>query len=267
MAKFCQMCDTKLSFFSCGQLCNECSQDHFVEWQTVKNDIKSLAGFTDERLENLRKFGKIPLIKLYSKLYEEFESDKELDETEIETLNRTQKQFDLTSDEIEYNNRVLPYIYVNNIRKTGKLPVANLNLDVSVNFKKDEVTHFGSFATVGELRSVRVGYQSGSRGVSIRVMKGVSFRAGAHRGHVIKEDRIVDKSQGTLIITNKRLFLVPSAGKKPVNIALNKIHYHRCYEDYLEVNKEGREKSHYFKMQPGAVTISGICLGELAGQA
>ncbi len=56
-----------------------------------------------------------------------------------------------------------------------------------------------------EERVVRREYVGGSRGTSIRVMKGVSFRVGGSRGHSVPIHDIVDLAQGTFIVTTKRV--------------------------------------------------------------
>ena len=263
MAKLCEMCDNKLSLFRRGKLCKECTEENYSEWSIIRNDIQSLENFSENKLMALRKFGKKPLFKLYSKLFQEYESDKELNDKEMENLERVRNGFGLTKDDVYYDDTVLPYVYVNQLRKTGELPVAKITIDTPINLKKDEVPHFATYASLGELKSVRVGYQPGSRGVSIRLMKGVSYRVGSHRGHVIKEDKIVEKSRGALIVSNKRLPLVPIHGNKQVSIPIEKISLYRCSENYLELYKEGREKPYFFSINPGAIEICGICLGEL----
>jgi hypothetical protein len=98
-------------------------------------------------------------------------------------------------------------------------------------------------------------------------MKGVSYRVGAHRGHIVKEDQLVQTSGGHLLITNQRLFLIPAGGNnKAVTIPVEKITFYRCSENALEVYKEGREKGYFFIMMPGDVEICGICLGVLLKQ-
>jgi hypothetical protein len=144
--------------------------------------------------------------------------------------------------------------------------VPKLQLDVPLIFKKGELVHYGSAAVLREDRVVSLGYQGGSQGVSIRIMKGVSYRVGTHRGHIVKENQLVQTSAGVLIITNQRLFLVPTSGNKPLSIPLDKIQFYRCSENALEVYKEGREKGYFFIMQSGAVEIFGICLGALLQQ-
>lgn len=264
MAKFCEMCDEKMGLLARGNICKTCFPN-YDEWAQLKNNISTLQTLSDQQLTVLQKFGKNPLEKLYTALYTEFESDQELDENELDTLDKIQTSFALTTDDVKYNDRVLPYVYVNEFKRLGALPTMSLDqvLGTPLVLKKGEVVHYASRATLDELRSVSLGYQGGSRGVSIRIAKGVTYRVGSHRGHIVKEDRLVKTSEGVLIVTNKRLFLIPEQGKKPVTIPINKIHFYRCSENGLELYKDGREKGYFFSMGFGAVEIFGICLGEL----
>jgi len=94
-------------------------------------------------------------------------------------------------------------------------------------------------------------------------MKVFTNRIGAHRGHIVKDERLVPTSKGTLILTNQRLFLHPAPGFKPASIPLNKILSYNCYQNNLEVYKEGREKGYMFSMNSGAIEVFGICLNFL----
>lgn len=227
------------------------------------NDITPLQSMQDSELSQLRAYGKTPLVRLYSKIYDRLVGDGELDDNEIALLDRIQEKFGLSRDDVAYNENVLPYYYVGYFRRTNQLPVPKLELDSPAMLKKGEVAHYAAQAVLKEMRVVNLGYQGGSHGVSIRIMKGVSYRVGSHRGHIIKEDRLVQTSAGVLLITNQRIFLIPTSGNKPVTIPLGKIQFYRCSENALEVYKEGREKGYFFMMIPGDVEIFGICLGAL----
>jgi hypothetical protein len=83
---------------------------------------------------------------------------------------------------------------------------------------------------------------------------------------MVKEDRLVKTSMGVLIITNQRLFLHPFPGYKPLSIPLNKILSYQCYNNGIEVYKEGREKGYFLSMnKSGSVEVFGLCLGYLLG--
>jgi hypothetical protein len=226
-------------------------------------NIDKLRTMPDPELSRLQAFGRRPLIKLYSRLYEEITRDKELDDNEITLLDRIQRSFGLSREDVGYNERVLPFYYVSYVRRTNELPICKIDSDGSVVLKHDELPHYAAPTILRESRVVNLGYEGGSRGVSIRIVKGVYYKVGAHRGHVVKENQLVQTSAGHLVITNQRLFLVPSSGNKPVTIPLNKIHFYRCSENALEVYKEGREKGFFFILQSGDVEIFGICLSML----
>jgi len=146
----------------------------------------------------------------------------------------------------------------------GKSPSRQKIARMILMFRKGEVVHYDHEATLKEIRTVNLGYKGGSRGVSFRVMKGVYYRVGAHRGHVVKEERLVPTSAGILVVTNKRIILQPAPGYKPVSIPLKKVLSYSCYNNGIEVFKEGREKGYFFSVKDsGAVEIFGICLSFL----
>lgn len=280
MAKFCQKCGKKLSFFARGVLCRDCEIAHKTELARIEaelaaeldkaeKEILATKDVAEQQLELLKKQNKNSLLKLYSKIYDQFESDKELEEQEINTLRKIQEAFNLTNKDVKFDERVRPYIYVNAIRKEGTLPTVNLQIEGGspVVLKKGEVVHFADRSILKELKSVSLGYSGGSHGVSFRIAKGISYRVGAHRGHIVKEDRFVETSRGVLLITNQRLFLHPFAGHKPLNIPLNKILSYQCFNNGIEVYKERREKGYFFAVdKSGSVELFGLCLGHLLGQ-
>jgi len=280
MAKFCQICGKKLSFFSGGTLCKECKDaqeaeiakrkaELSTELSNVQSEILNTKDITEQQIELLKKQDKKSLITLYSKLYEQFEADKELEEDEIKTLKKIQDAFNLSNEDVGFDDRVRPYIYVNAVRKEGTLPTLNLQIEGGspVVLKKGEVLHFADKVALKELKSVSLGYSGGSHGVSFPIGGGIRYRVGAHRGHIVKEDRFVETSRGVLIISNQRLFLHPSPGHKPLSIPLNKILSYQCYGNGIEVYKEGREKGYFLSIdKSGSVELFGLCMGHLLGQ-
>jgi hypothetical protein len=280
MAKLCKNCGKKLSFFTSGTLCKECKTaqeaersiieaEQSAQLSQIEKEILTTKNVTEQQLELLRKQDKQSLLKLYSILYDQFEADKEFEEEEIETLRKIQEAFSLTDEDIKFDERIRPYIYVNMIKKEGKLPSVNLRIEGGgqVILKKGEVVHFADTAVLKELKSVSLGYSGGSHGISFPIAKGVRYRVGAHRGHIVKEDRFVETSRGVLIITTQRLFLHPFPGHKPVSIPLNKILSYQCFNNGIEVYKEGREKGYFFAIgKSGSVELFGLCFGHLLGR-
>ncbi|MGL5436629.1 MAG: NINE protein [Lachnospiraceae bacterium] len=79
----------------------------------------------------------------------------------------------------------------------------------SILLSSNENCHYSGAATIAKDRSVVTGYSSGSRGVSIRICKGMSYRVGNSRGVPVRET-VTEKTDGTLYITNKRIVFVAS---------------------------------------------------------
>lgn len=276
MAKFCKDCGKKMSFFSflsTATRCDECEKMFQIEQRKKMNEIAELKGkliatkeISVPQLELLKDQKKEFLIKYYQEIVQGLTADKELSEQEFVFLNYLQEGLNLTREEIKFDDLVLPYIFVASIRNENELPVLNsINFDDGshVILKKDEKIHLGAITILKEIRTTSHSYQGGSHGVSIRLMKGVSYRVGAHRGHVIPVQSLIETSRGALIITNKRLLLHPAPNNNPVSIPINKISSYRCYSDGLEVYKEGREKGFYFTLSSGQSECAGIVLNFL----
>jgi tetratricopeptide (TPR) repeat protein len=260
-------------FESVATLINEFKDRVLAE---LRNELKDIVSeivknkdIAEQQIELLKKQDKESLITFYSKVYEAFETDKELDESEINTLKKIQDTFSLSNDDVNFDERVRPYIYVYSVKKEGMLPTVNLRIEGGspVILRKDEIVHFADSAVLKEVKSVSLGYSGGSHGVSFPIGGGIRYRVGGYRGHVVKEDRLLETSRGVLIISNQRLFLHPSAGHKPLSIPLNKILSYQCFENGIEVYKEGKEKGHFFSIgKGGSVELFGLCLGHLLKQ-
>ncbi|MFV9678037.1 MAG: hypothetical protein ACNYVW_10370 [Methanosarcinales archaeon] len=97
MAKNCERCGKKLSLFSLDNLCKECKSAVETEIAKVENEIIENKAVSDQQLEILKQQKKGSLIKRYFRIYNQFESDKELDEAEIEILKKIQGAFNLTN--------------------------------------------------------------------------------------------------------------------------------------------------------------------------
>ncbi|MGB8953398.1 MAG: hypothetical protein WCC06_12125 [Candidatus Aminicenantales bacterium] len=276
MAKFCEICKSKLPFLSWVTVCKECRAKQEEEEkkqeeirEAIKTDIIRKKEFTKDQASLLMRHKKESQIKLYNDLFDAFKKNGELGEDEINILSNIQNAFYLSSQDIKYDERIKPYIYINSIKKDGKLP--NLKLSIEGGsppvLKKNEILHHADNAILSEMKSVSLGYKGGSHGVSIPFGKGFRYRIGSHKGHIQREDRIVETSRGIVFLSNQRLFLHPKPGNKPLNIPLNKILSYHCYGNGIELYKEGREKGYFLSFEKSeSVDIFGICLAHLLNQ-
>ncbi len=268
MKGFCQKYGLKLPLLLRMIFCGKWEKERKAQLARIEREFLDTKELKDYQIEFLKAQDKKTQVKFYFNVYNLFLSDKELSEEEIDALQKLQKTINLTDREARFNELIRPYIYVNSIRKRGTLPEIDLKIigTSPVILKRGEVVHFADNAILKELRSVSMGYSGGSHGISFRIAKGVYYRVGAHKGHIVKEDRLVETSRGVLLITSKRLFLHPYPGHKPVSINLNKILSYNCFENGIEVYKEGRQRGYFFAISdPGSVEIFGLCLAHLLG--
>lgn len=102
--------------------------------------------------------------------------------------------------------------------QTGNLPPINVPNLILI---KNEKAYWSEPSGLAEVKVVGRRYEGGSQGVSIRVMKGVSFRVGGHAGRVVSDSEEVIVDNGDLVITNQRL--VFCGGQKSFASKLDKI--------------------------------------------
>lgn len=120
--------------------------------------------------------------------------------------------------------------------------------------KKGEAIHFADEAAAMESKTVSLGYRGGSHGVSVPLPikiggSPIRYRVSRTAGPVQKEERTTITSHGVLIVTNKRLFLHPSPGHKPISIPLSKVLSYNGYPNGIEVYQEGRQKGYFFAIK------------------
>lgn len=118
-----------------------------------------------------------------------------------------------------------------------ELPAAQ---DSGIMLKRGEIDYFDVASTLLEERVVSRQYVGSSRGVSFRLMKGVSYRVGQSRGHLVSQTGIVPISDGRFVITNQRL--VFTGDRKSVNAPLDKLLDVDFYKDGMLFSLTNRQK-------------------------
>lgn len=111
--------------------------------------------------------------------------------------------------------------------------------------KKDEKPLW-LFSSVHRLEpKVRTSYVGGSHGFSFRIMTGVSYHVGSHRGERIETTSLADRGTGLLAVTNKAIyFLAPG---NTFRLSLKSVATVECYSDAISI-APGRGKSQIFIM-------------------
>lgn len=124
---------------------------------------------------------------------------------------------ELTGNTFEESSKSLMNPEILKKIENGELPeidVENLNL------KDGEICHYADRGYTFEDKTVTKGYTGKSSGVSIRIMKGLTYRTGGSGGKAIRETQRT-KYNGTLCLTNMRI--IYTSAKESFNKPLNKI--------------------------------------------
>ena len=79
-------------------------------------------------------------------------------------------------------------------------------------------------------------YISGSRGISMKICKGVYYRVGETNGHSVEYEYDKELGKGSFIITNKNLYFI---GPKQVKIGISKVLSFEPYSDGIVIVKDG----------------------------
>lgn len=107
----------------------------------------------------------------------------------------------------------------------------------------NEFCHFEGEASFCKLKQDTVGYEGGSRGVSFRIIKGISFRVGNFQGHNIKET-VIKQTNGSIYLTSKKIVFTAITNSRIIKykdiVNLNTI------DDMLQIQTE--EGSYLFQI-------------------
>lgn len=106
--------------------------------------------------------------------------------------------------------------------------------------KRGEVQYTAIPAQMLEERVISRRTVGSSHGISIRLMKGVSYRVGQSRGHTVSETGIVPVSTGDFVITNQRLIF--TGDKKSFSTTYDKVLDFELFSDGLRLTTTSRQK-------------------------
>jgi hypothetical protein len=192
-------------------------------------------------------------------------SEKGLKRNELEFLAKIKDSLILSDEDIGFDERIKPYIYVNFIKEKNELPDFKLEtFGFNIILKKGEKVHFADAATLKEIKIKNLGYNGGRSGVNFKIAKDAAYLAGTHKEKIVNEDKLLQTSKGVLIITNKRLLLNPLPGNRPLSIPLDQVLTYQAYQNGIEIYKEDTKRGYFFEIDNiGSVEIFGICLSFL----
>ena len=126
----------------------------------------------------------------------------------------------------------------------GRIPQLNIRTDSPLPFlfQKSE-TLIWVFAQVEYYEQrTRTEYQGGSHGLSLKVTKGVYYRASAFKGKPVQISEMKYIGTGILALTTKHVYF--GSPEKKVKIPFNKLISIEPYEDGIGLHKDGVSAKH-----------------------
>jgi hypothetical protein len=139
----------------------------------------------------------------------------------------------------------------------GRLPVID---SPHLMPKAGEVVHLETSAALMKEVAVRE-WRGGSRGVSFRVAKGVRYRVGSTRGHLVTiGTQLQVADSGVLSVTSKRVAYLGS--RKTVDMPYTRVMGMNLYSDAIQFSLSNRQNAPLFK-----ITMNTDVLGALINAA
>jgi len=221
------------------------TKEEIDELDKKKNEL----GLTDEDVKGMK-------AEIFAAAFSATKEDQQVTKDEEQELEKIQKYLGLADDEIQHNKKELARLRLLNEIQKGNLPTVPVT---NLVMQKSETGYWSEPAILAEKKVIRRRYEGGSHGVSFRVMKGVSYRVGGHRGHAVSETGLVPVSDGELIVTNKRIIF--RGDGKVFAIKLNKILDIQIFTNGLQFSENNRAKPRMIKFkQEGNHDILGAVL-------
>ena len=215
----------------------ECQQKHELGKQNIISLVSSAASATISReslQNNLKEIAsqsfvsedeqKALLVTGWESAVEQFLEDGFLEESEERKLLDLQETLALSKSDIAGSGALLTVVKAAVIRDVlkGIIPQrASISDGLPINFQKDEKIVWG-FPNSEYLEDrTRRQYVGGSQGVSIRIMRGLYYRAGAFKGEAVDRTERIHVDTGWVVITNKHIYF--AGPKKSLRVPYGKI--------------------------------------------
>jgi hypothetical protein len=224
---------SKYSKDAVSKLSLEKYNDSFLS-DEERDEIELFASELNISSTEVEKINKNIAGNIYKNAVQRAIADNEVTISEQETLEQLAKKLNLNVDELNLDkstDETYNYLVFLNALNNGYLPSST---NSAIVLQKNEVAHWEVSANLLTSKIVTTGYSGGSQGVSLRVMKGVSYRVGASKSRPIKEQVSV-KHPGVLVVTSKRI--VFSSSTKSFTIPFTQLISFDPYSDGLGLQK------------------------------
>jgi hypothetical protein len=142
-------------------------------------------------------------------------SDRSLSDSELARIQEIMNQFGLENEDIVASGAhdlLVQGLVLRDLDKGTVQSRFQINGPLLLNLKKDEIVLWMFKNASRSEPKTTVSYAGSSQGVSFRIMKGVSYRVGASKGHRVEMTSVASKGNGDLYVTSKGVYFIGSSG-------------------------------------------------------
>lgn len=169
-----------------------------------------------------------------------YSSDRRITETERQSINHIAQALGVSMQALQNAQQSLDYYSLLHELETCPFDSIPATYSSTLLLKKGEIDYFSIGASMLEERVLKREIVGRSQGVSIRLMKGVSYRVGQSRGQIVATTGLTPISWGDFVITSQRLAF--SGDRKSVNAPFDKIQNLELFTDGLRFSITSRQK-------------------------
>jgi hypothetical protein len=207
-----------------------------------QSQLDELRQRIEESKMSLQDFGSVPA-QAYKVAARAILARNTFTSEEKDSLDRFETALMVPEEKIESAKQLLA-------RRSFLMAIANGHLPTvsvpGVILQRYEFAHWREDGDLLEERVVDRRYEGRSHGMSFRIAKGVSYRVGAQRGHIVVDRATIPISSGPLVITNQRLIF--AGDRKSFALKLQKILQINCFGNGIKVDGD-TGKSHLIQFR------------------
>lgn len=148
--------------------------------------------------------------------------DLNLSQTEVQRLDAVVDAFGLDAtayDEAGIRDKLVKALVLKDLSEGRPSTRVQLSTPLPIALKRGETIQWMfNGVTLREPRT-NYHYEGGSHGVSIRLMKGVSYRVGSHRGQRVQTTHIATVGSGDLAVSNNAVYFMGGTNSKKVTLS------------------------------------------------
>ncbi len=219
-----------------------------VEENSKMSDLQKEFGLSEIDANKIHK-------NALSGVFKDMSTDMRITEEEKKSFEKLLDHFNLTTKDIDFNQSNFNKYHSLALIDKGILPIIN-NPEQQINliFKEGEILHWGISGHLMKRKRVTTKVNYGGLGFSVKIMKGVRYRAGSMNVGSQSREFLAQDDSGIFYITNQRVGYL--GYRKQFSFPFKKIGSFELRSDGLHIFKDGKEAPYILELDDYDVSLS-----------